>query len=139
MLFTPQNAAKVLAGLKTQTRRIVKEGEFALFDDSHKVSAVASVVNQHARIKWVVGKTYAIQPGRGKPAIGHLKLKQIRRESLQAITIKEIWLEGFGSKERKTTDEKDWYKELWDSINKTKGTRWADNPDIWVLTFELVK
>jgi hypothetical protein len=29
--------------------------------------------------------------------------------------------------------------ELWDRINTHKGTRWTENPNVWVLTFELVK
>jgi hypothetical protein len=140
MLFTPLNAAKVIAGLKTQTRRIVKDNEFACFVNGSNLVEVETIDDVgKVRVKWVVGKTYAIQPGRGKPTIGHLRLKQIRRESLQAISIKEIWLEGFGNKERKTTNEKDWYSGLWDSTNKTKGTRWEDNPDVWVLTFEVTK
>ena len=30
------------------------------------------------------------------------------------------------------------YAELWDSINKKPGTRWADNPFVWVYSFEKV-
>lgn len=32
----------------------------------------------------------------------------------------------------------DSYKSLWESINKRLGTRWQDNPDVWVLEFEAV-
>jgi len=28
------------------------------------------------------------------------------------------------------------FEALWDSINTKKGTRWEDNPEVWVLTFE---
>jgi len=31
------------------------------------------------------------------------------------------------------------YAELWDSINTRPGTRWADNPFVWVITFEVVR
>lgn len=32
------------------------------------------------------------------------------------------------------------YRTLWESINgKTKGARWADNPLVWVLVFEVVQ
>lgn len=31
------------------------------------------------------------------------------------------------------------FKAVWDTIHTTPGTRWADNPLVWVLTFELVE
>jgi len=31
------------------------------------------------------------------------------------------------------------FKALWDSINKKPGTRWADNVEVWVLTFEVAE
>lgn len=31
------------------------------------------------------------------------------------------------------------YRALWQSINKKKGVRWQDNPDVWVIEFELVR
>lgn len=31
------------------------------------------------------------------------------------------------------------YAELWDSLNKKPGTRWADNPTVFVFTFKKIK
>ena len=31
------------------------------------------------------------------------------------------------------------YAKVWDAINTRTGTRWADNPLVWVLTFEAVR
>jgi hypothetical protein len=31
------------------------------------------------------------------------------------------------------------FADLWDSIHTAAGTRWEDDPDVWVLEFELVE
>jgi len=148
---------EIVAGTKTQTRRVVKPGERLVWyhDDYHHY-----VLTPGGCIKWRVGKDYAVQPGRGYHGVyydidtgviyGHgyeplndatrecrfipplrIKVLNIRREPLQLITNKEAMDEGVGS-----TVE---YRELWDSINKRVGTRWHDNPSVWVIEFEVLK
>lgn len=144
MQFTKENAAKVMAGTKTQTRRIVKEGEyFFTFGNVKTVMQPRLFWNsQYATgvVKWEEGRTYAVCPGRGKPAIGRIRLLSIRKEKLQDISEADALAElGYGlsynpSDELPIRD----FAYLWDSINP-KGKRWANNPDVWALTFEVVK
>lgn len=119
---------------------------------------------QWSRVHWAIGRTYAVVPKRGWSAVwwvnqlppnSHKLLRQsvhkqsraafaeqgwqplriritaIRREPLQAITEADALAEGVGSVAE--------YAALWDSINRRKGARFADSPDVWVLTFEVVK
>jgi len=63
---------QVLDGTKRQTRRPVKEGDRAWYPLSHvggdEICAVTLGLPT-CRTRWQVGNTYAVQPGRGKPAI----------------------------------------------------------------------
>lgn len=114
---------------KTQTRRVVKPGEYR----QHVTSLSAQVIGASHRVKWETGKTYAIQRKRGAMGTGNrILLTVIRMEGLHNITEADAIAEGVASVEE--------YKALWNSINgKTKGARWDDNPMCWVLEFELVK
>lgn len=58
MLFKADLRQKILEGIKTQTRRPIKSGEWLKFDDQ---------VIRNGRLKWQVGREYAVQYGRGKP------------------------------------------------------------------------
>ena len=58
----------ILEGKKTETRRPVKPGEFA-FDFDNDNMRINCVTTNTGRIKWEVGKTYSVQPGRGMPTI----------------------------------------------------------------------
>lgn len=153
MQFTKENADKVMAGTKTQTRRLVKSNDDGWIYDlalDGSVSSYSAVIrdagwlwsaNAPKRIrKWVIGRIYSVQPGRGKPTIGRIRLLSIRKEKLQDISEEDALAElGYGLSYN-PNDEfpiRD-FSYLWDSINP-KGKRWADNPDVWALTFEVVK
>lgn len=60
MLFKPELAEKIIRGEKTETRRLKQPGERLMN---------GRTVYHNGRIKWEVGRTYAICPGRGKPTI----------------------------------------------------------------------
>lgn len=113
--------------------------------------------------KWRVGRTYAVVPRRGRPTLWwrelesgdrgiflgkeqkdyewlkehgyqplRIRITAIRKEPLQAITEEDAKAEGVNSIEE--------YKMLWNSINgNKKGMNWSSNPEVWVLTFEVVK
>lgn len=139
---------QILRGQKTQTRRVVKwanemavlwdgpDNEYAPPDYCDEVVMVQwgkDGYRKADRSKWAIGRTYAIVPKRGSPAISfyRIRLLGIRRERLQSISEADAKAEGVESVEA--------YKTLWESINgKTVGARWADNPLVWVLRFELV-
>lgn len=86
MLFKPELAYKVLRGEKTETRRIVKEGQRLLDSSSGMAKGVyhttvygyyaldgmgqRTYFNGHKdRTVWQVGRDYPVQPGRGKKTL----------------------------------------------------------------------
>jgi hypothetical protein len=102
VIFKPVMIHKIAAGQKTQTRRRIRTPEPT----------------------WTVGRAYAAQPGRGKPASLHFIVTEIRRERLADLTFEDARREGF-----KTRDD---FFEYWADLYG--GT---PNPDleVWVLTF----
>lgn len=142
MIFKPELAQKVLTGEKTQTRRIVKPGEwFSVLPNGSK-----AVFYEEGRLKWITGESYAIQPGRTKAAIGRFKLLDIRRERVQDISESDAIAEGVelnhyycdeGTDSDPTPihrcDPIGKFLELFESING-KG---ALEKEVWVLVFEV--
>lgn len=153
MLFKPEHSDQILRGEKTQVRRVVKDDEIIVLD-SHRddpygplydtvVTRTSRLPLPHQmtpieRIKWQVGRTYAIQPGRGRQGMGRIRITAIRQEALQDISYEDVIAEGMNPlrSDMRTIDQ---FVELWNDINTRDGTRWSDNPDVWVLCFELVK
>lgn len=140
MIFTPDNVQKILAGEKTQTRRIVKSGEELIHPGFGDTVLAVSQDYLFGRNKWTVGHDYAVCPGRGKHQVARIRILAIRRERLQNITFDEAYAE-LGLSRYAFAD---WYHDIvgyfaqiWDSINAAPGTRWEDNPEVWVLEFEL--
>ena len=118
-----------------------------------------SLTGPDCRIRWQEGKTYAVQPGRGQKSIGRIRLLEIRRERLQEISLEDIKAEGITTPEEfariwgeaitrswleiaykrlKKGDLRNAFRYMWRSLYE-KPHRWEDNPDVWVLEFELVK
>lgn len=96
-----------------------------------------------------VGKTYAVQPGRGKVAIGRIRITDIKREDVRDISDEDVKAEGFTSK---TAFWGVWCrmhdKDTWDSqyelirpdfVRKWIAHRPAECYQAWVLEFELVQ
>jgi len=124
----------VLEGRKTQTRRVAKDGDELRYWDAY-----TPYVYSRGRRKWQVGRTYAIQPGRGKKALGRFLLTDIHKERLQEITIEDAVAEGclydtVGSFYH--PDPIATFAFLWDTIHKP-GERFADDPEVWILTMEV--
>lgn len=78
----------VMNGTKTQTRRIIRPGEDLLN---------GVVYTSEWRKVYEVGKSYAVQPGRGKKAIGRIKITNIRSQDVRDISDEDIAAEGFRS------------------------------------------
>lgn len=85
MIFRVDLAESVMAGRKTVTRRLAK-----------------------GPCRYRVGKDVAVQPGRGKPAVGRIFITGITLEELGRITPGEARREGFES----VADFKHTWKEL---------------------------
>lgn len=101
MQFQPELAALILAGRKTQTRR-----PFIPFNRETRLGDTViencwlkiAQVNRNLRLKWRVGETYAVQPGRGKPTIARIRLLRIRREDVRDISFADALSEGFSNR-----------------------------------------
>lgn len=113
----------VLGQTKTQTRRVVQNHEYAVRTRYNRIQAVTS----HGRVKWRVGKTYAVQPGRGKAQVGRILLERINRQHVTRISRQDALAEGFNSRQE--------FLRTWQHIHGTESV----NVRVWVLTFRLVE
>lgn len=118
MIFS-HTLAQVLNGKKQQTRRLVKENE--VFD-----SAKQAIVKVNTRTMYKVGRTYAVQPNRGKKAVARIEITAIRKEAIRLISDLDAVEEGFQSRDK--------FLEAWYSIH-------GHNADldriVWVIEFKL--
>lgn len=140
MIFKDKLCQKVLDGTKTQTRRLVKAGDFMV---DFPMPCVFSGAKGN-RLRFRENQTYAVQPGRGKHAVGRIGITKIRREQLQEITLDDMRAEGVASYmfakgvlSDNPPDVRWKFADLWNSIHP-EGKRWKDNPEVWVLEFELI-
>jgi hypothetical protein len=81
MNFKPELAEKVMAGEKTVTRRRMSDNPRSPWFKDH--------------CSLVVGRSYAVCPGRGKDAIGRVKVTGVRAVALGGVGASEAILEGF--------------------------------------------
>ncbi|KKN69176.1 hypothetical protein LCGC14_0443520 [marine sediment metagenome] len=103
MIFRAPLLDLVLAGKKTQTRRIVHLDP----------------------CRYLVGRDYAVQPGRGKKAVARIRVLAVRKEAVGAITAADARAEGFDTPQ----DFRDYWNELY-------GWYKAERL-VWVIDFEL--
>jgi len=140
MQFTQESIDKILAGEKDQTRRPVKPGDTAYFDDDTN----SYVVFRNGRLKWKVGKIYAVCPGRGKHQVARIRILDVSREDVRRISAEDAMAEGFETRS-------DFFI-VWCSFYDPQGIwTWEDRAayiplesrpshlyDAWALVFELV-
>jgi hypothetical protein len=96
VIFKPEMVEKILAGEKTVTRRPVK---FETVD--HGVTVAAGC-------RYAPGQSYALQPGRGKKAVGRIFVTHRDREMLGTIDDAEAQLEGFEDRQE--------FRRYWESL-----------------------
>ena len=114
----------VLSGVKSQTRRVKKPHEFLIHDND--MWHVESKTEKSHRTVYNVGQIYAVQPGRAKKAVAHIKLTGLREETVGEISEADAKAEGFDSREA--------FFEAWRAIHGAKADLQAL---VWVLEFEL--
>lgn len=83
---------KVLSGAKRQTRRRIQDGQYLVCGVPFK-----AVLSQ-SRTIYAVGRTYAVQPGRGKHGVGVIRITDIWREDVRTIDRESVAHEGFSSR-----------------------------------------
>ena len=114
MIFQ-QTYQLILDDKKTATRRLINPND-RLLDNPKRVEV-------NGRIKWQVGRTYALQPGRGQKAVGRIKITDINKQPLGQMTIEDAVAEGYPSL--------DDFRQTWLQIHD------QFDPDlaVWVITF----
>jgi len=146
---------KVLNGTKTQTRRIVQPGDTVLNYWRNPISSFNAggceigVVKRNGRDLWQAFNSYAVQMGRGKPAVARMLIRYIRREDVRCISHEDVIAEGFG-------DETEFLK-IWIAMHDKSALdryiksqdgfdrdmylagRPAERYDAWALTFAVVE
>lgn len=145
---------KVLSGEKSQTRRIRKPGDEFFPEDLGDAAAVMHKGFSAYRLMWEVGKTYAVQPGRGKPAVARIQIVNIRREDVREISDADVKAEGFETASDffmtwcKMHDKgqtlpiiPDYYTGaiVWQGVRSELQQRPAERYQAWVLIFRLVE
>ena len=155
--FNEEFISKIIDGTKIQTRRLVKENEMIGIDENTLVKSVITNVGKEnkSRIKWEVGKTYAVcvngkalfvnWDSRMLKELKHvraseedsfkqlkIKLTSIRKERLLEITEEEAKLEGFENKGEFILAFRYIY-----SKGKNFPGDW--NPFVWRIEFEVLK
>jgi hypothetical protein len=113
VIFKPELVEKILAGEKTETRRLVK------YENGREVPC-----------RYEKGKYYALQPGRTKPGIRGVKLKilAVDREHLGQMEHRKALREGFSG-----TGE---FFRYWERLH---GRVVPDLVEVWAIRFELVE
>ena len=106
---------------KTATRRVVKTSEKAVRGRYNRIEAVY----HNGRAKWEVGKTYAVQTGRGQEQIARIRLVRIRSEQVTRISSMGAVAEGFASRQD--------FLRVWKHIHGPGSHQLR----VWVLEFEL--
>ena len=135
---------QVLGGTKTQTRRLRTLRDE--FDAMICVEPFRDTVFRKGVVKWRVGNTYAVQPGRGKKAVGRTPpIKVIRRERLGDISAADVFAEGLGIY---SVSDGNWYPvtaldvaqemyaQLWNSIYGPGAWERMMDDDVWALEFK---
>jgi hypothetical protein len=82
---------------KTQTRRPAKRGDFIITTPGAPHDHTIVAVERNGRLLYEVGRTYAIQPGRGKHSLGRFRLLAIKHEQARGISEADARAEGFAS------------------------------------------
>lgn len=149
---------KVLSGEKTSTRRLVKPSSAAITHGGIIHEVFDGSLKKHYPT-YCVGKTYAVQPGRGQKSIARIRITGIRLEDVRNISDEDLRAEGFHdafhflwtwtkmhdkpawTANQKTDfsdgDESGWMSHPVAWVSWLKGTRPAERYQAWVIEFEL--
>lgn len=112
-MFKKPLAEKVMAGEKTVTRRMPSDNPRSPW--------------WREECAYRVGRDYAVQPGRGKPQIGRVRMLSVEKVRLGRLTVAEARKEGFDSPEG--------FEDVWRSMHGPLEP-WIF---VWRLEFEVAE
>lgn len=112
MNFRPELAAAIMDGRKTVTRRLMSTNPRSPW--------------WRERCGLVVGRDYAVCPGRGKNAVGRVLVQSVNAMSLGHLTDAEARAEGFTNSIE--------FEKAWEQINGS----YDPFVDVWRIAFVLV-
>lgn len=127
MIFKQVLVDQILAGNKTMTRRPVKP----------RSQSFGGVTVRARTCAYQVGKTYAVQPGRGKKQVARIRVLAVRRERWIDISVGDARAEGFplpdsGAKpDAARVEFYSYVQGLYPDLDLTT--------ECWVIEFELVE
>ena len=132
----------VLDGKKTQTRRPVQSSDAAVLDETNTITQVTRTGDfGPPKVLFEVGESYSVQPSVAKKTVGKIKVVAIRREHLQDISESDALQEApVDSSEGDVAASQlalKTFKETWDNKYSNPGQCWDDNPEVWVVEFQL--
>ncbi len=153
----------IRAGRKTQTRRpmypqpdVIRDGRFFRADGREIVCAFGlSGDRLWVRERFALidgGVVYAAEPIKGRSRIAWQKSRELprqhsrlnlrvlstRAQRLQEIDEADARAEGYDP-ERESLPPVQWFARLWDRLTGIEPLRWAANPWLWVVHFELIE
>ena len=112
---------QVLEQSKTQTRRVIHPDEKAVRGQYNQIISVV----HNGRLKWEVGRTYAVQPARGASQVARISLTGINSEYVTRISTADAIAEGFENRQA--------FLNTWRKIHG----EYSFDLRVWVLRFEL--
>jgi hypothetical protein len=110
LTFKPELAEAVMAGEKTETRRVANDNPRSPW--------------WRERCGFSIGRDYAVQPGRGKIQIGRARILYTSRGPLRKLTASQAAAEGFAS----VAD----FEAIWEQLHGS----YDSALEVWVVSFE---
>lgn len=138
-IFKPELIDKIVTGDKTQTRRPVKDGDVLVRVESPHGGYKTIGMFHNERARMLIGRDYAVVPGRSKPGVCwqpalqtwretgannrcdaeskmlRIRVLDIRREDVRNISLEDAMAEGF--------DTRSEFWEVWCSFYDVQGLK----------------
>lgn len=153
IIFTAWSVQRVLAGAKTQTRRVIKPQPDGFLYKQDRANAeftfaTAEVSGPAGSTKTVITASEPITCPYGKPgdrlwcqeALSRLTLEivSVRAERLRNISEADAEAEGVEFVSMAGLSAVEIYRSIWDGIHRKDGHTWETNPWVWVIEFKRV-
>ncbi len=115
----PGHIEQIKSGEKTQTRRLIAP-RTALQEGKEGLE-----LRVNGRLKYAVGRKYAVQPGRGKRGVGYIEIIHLRVEGEQVISVADALSEGRYRPEEYEALWKRMYPRRWDETRLVIEFKWV--------------